>query len=185
MGLVSKFFAQFPMVGPHSDIEGELLLNGTKPLGWISILPDTADPNHPPFIKEREVQARLDAAVEEGRLSSKDVTYRLRGPDGKPGPREYVSRHYCQKGLEADLEKMVAFNQAAFNGQRTDAKLDKSFGDYLGYRQRDQEFFKFTQDMGRHLPRTLMDAINDFTQNVAKPAYQQEELKRKPAAPKI
>ncbi|MEZ0260220.1 MAG: hypothetical protein ACAH80_04380 [Alphaproteobacteria bacterium] len=170
------------MIGPHAGIEAELLLNGTKRLGWIDIVPPWADANHPPFVKARALEQRLDEAVAEGRLSAIDVT--VPRPNNLPG--NYIYRHYCQKGLEADLEKVAAFNSFAFNRKSPEGvTLDKSFGDYLGYRKRDQLYWKYSGDIARHLPRTLNDALADFNAKVTKPAYQQEALKRKSTQPKI
>jgi hypothetical protein len=181
MGFLTKIWAQLPVIGPHAGIEAELLLNGTKPLGWIDIVPPWADPDHPPFVKARALEQRLDAAVAEGRLSAIDVA--VPRPHNLPG--NYIYRHYCQKGLEADLEKLATFHRFVFNGKKPEGvTLDKSFGDYLGYRQRDQKYFKVVQEMGCHLPRTLMEALHSFNEKVVQPAYQQEMLKRKPPSPK-
>ncbi len=83
--LKTIFLAQIPIIGPHSDIEGELLLLGKKPLGWISINL-TNDPRliaerltsikWQQITKERDIQRQLDKAVSQGRLYSIDVVQR-------------------------------------------------------------------------------------------------------------
>ena len=182
--LKNLLLSQLPVIGPHSDIEGQLLLNGTKPMGWIDLLPPTADPGFGSNRKKLELQKQLDQAVEDGRLKSADVVVRLRGADGKPGAGPPCTfRHYCQPGNESDMEKMVVFNQKAFSGEQPDANLEKSFGDYLGYRKRDQMLFAAVMKYGRHLPRTLMDAVYSLNEKVTQPAYQAEALKKKAQAP--
>lgn len=182
MGFLTRIWAQLPVIGPHAGIEAELLLNGTKPLGWIDIVPDWADQEHPENKKKLALEKRLDAAVAEGRLSAIDVA--VPRPNDLPG--HYIYRHYCQKGREADLEKVAAFNSFVFNRKKPEGvELDKSFGEYLGYRKRDRWYWENMPDIGRHLPRSLKDALADFNAKTVQPAYQSEALKRKAPSPKF
>lgn len=130
--------AAFPVVGPHADIEAELMLAGGKPLMWMPVAPDDAVFDDPYLQREHEGRKRLDKAVEDGKLISIDVEHAL--PDNPENIK--VTRHYAQPENEEKLERVVAFNKQAFSfNDVSDVHLDQDIGHYLGYRRRDILFF--------------------------------------------
>jgi hypothetical protein len=186
----NKILGQIPVIGPHGDIEEKLLLSGQKPLGWISVAPPMVDENHPTVRDHLALQRQLDAAVGSGRLIAKDVTQLTvitRSPnivervgDREIPDRETVYRHYAQPGNEKRLAVMSAFNQAAFNRQEIDPSVDvdKDIGDYLGYRKRDQAYWRFTQLHGYKLPLKIQQALIWLNVHVAQPAYKADILRQ-------
>lgn len=174
-GVLSSIFnrvvGQLPVIGPHADIEGELLLAGKKPLGWIAVLPPSADPDL--CRQELDVQRRLGHAVAEGKLIAADVTQTFTSPKGEEN--SFIFRHYAQPGREKDLATMAAFNADIFNGKAPTVKLEKDFGDYLGYRRRDQLLWNLVQRYGHKAPK-MVDAIYKLNANVTQHAYQSMAL---------
>lgn len=120
-------------------IEGDLILAGKKPLGWIVVAREGA-----PETIDSRAQKRLDGAVSEGKLISIDVKQYY-----SDDPEDFcIFRHYGQLDQADNLERVAAFNQCAFNGKdcsEAEAALDpnKGFGDYLGYRRRDILLFNY------------------------------------------
>lgn len=161
--------AQMPVIGPHAGIEPVLLLSGHKPLGWIHAFTDsetieciTGEPR-----REYDIQKELDAAVSSGKLKSVDVVQKLRDSNS-----EITIRHYCQPQFEDEMHFIARINEKLFNRQQPDENLKKSFGDYLGYRKRDQLLWKVLPD----LPKPLQDAIYKLNASVTQTAYQQHML---------
>lgn len=154
----SRFLASFPVIGPHADIEADLMLAGKKPITWVFVAPDEAKFDDPRMQRQHEGRKRLDRAVEEGRLIAIDVEQRY---DEHP---EYVGvyRHYAQPENEEKLKQVVAFNKQAFNGRDvSQVELDKDMGHYLGYRRRDIFFFNNVINAPL-LPEGLRDVIIRF-----------------------
>tara|TARA_R110002124_G_scaffold73157_11_gene196239 strand:- start:1580 stop:2236 length:657 start_codon:yes stop_codon:yes gene_type:complete len=154
----SRFLASFPVIGPHADIEADLMLAGKKPITWVFVAPDEARFDDPRMQRQHEGRKRLDKAVEEGRLIAIDVEQRY---DEHP---EYVGvyRHYAQPENEEKLKQVVAFNKQAFNGRDvSQVELDKDMGHYLGYRRRDIFFFNNVINAPL-LPEGLRDVIIRF-----------------------
>ena len=164
--------SQFPVIGPHGtpQSEAELLLSGKKPLGWIPVVPDVVEPFYPENRRLLAMEAKLDEAVKEGRLKAVDVSITYDRPGNTPFTS--ITRHYAQPGNEKDLETIAAYNQKIWNKEKPDVEPDKSFGDYLGYRKRDQMLF----DNQGKLPRTLVQAIYEFSRNYAQPAFLEQQL---------
>lgn len=166
-----SLLAQFPVIGPHGgDVnEAELLLSGKKPLGWIPVVPESADPFFPENQKRIAMEKQLAEAVKEGRLKSIEVVTRRTSPNGFVW--EDKTRHYAQPGLEQDLKTMAAYNEKIWNGQQPDVMPEKSFGDYLGYRKRDQMLFDAIQKYRPYIPQSVVRGIYSFNEYVTQPAY--------------
>ncbi len=161
--------AQIPVIGPHAGIEPALLLSGHKRLGWIPALtdPEVIERIRGEARREYDIQKELDDAVAAGKLKSLDVVYKQQG--------NFLGgtvRHYCQPQFEEEMRLIARINEKLFNREQPDEKLGKSFGDYLGYRKRDQLLWKILPD----LPRPVQDAIYALNRTVAQPAYQQHML---------
>lgn len=166
-----SLIAQLPVIGPHGgDVnEGELLLSGKKPLGWIPVVPDNADPFIPENQRRIAMEKKLAEAVKEGRLKSIEVVTRRTAPNGFVW--EDKTRHYAQPGLEQDLKTIAAYNEKIWNGQQPDVMPEKSFGDYLGYRKRDQMLFDAIQKYRPYIPQSVVRGIYGFNEYVTQPAY--------------
>lgn len=163
--------AQMPVIGPHAGIEPALLLSGHKPIGWVPVF---TDPDIIPNLigeprREYEVQQQLDAAVAAGQLKSCDVEIRDKSSD-----RTFVSRHYCQPQFEEEMQLLARVNQRLFNREQPDEALKKNFGEYLGYRKRDQMLWRILPD----LPKPVADAIYKLNATMTQPAYQQHMLNK-------
>lgn len=139
--LKEKFLSALPVIGPHADIEADLMLAGKKPLMWTFVAPDEMHFDDPRMQKQHEDRKRLDQAVKEGKLIALDIT---RDNAGHPDSIN-VFRHYAQPEEEDKLKRIVAFNEKTFNFQDySEVNLDKDIGHYLGYRRRDILFFNNT-----------------------------------------
>jgi len=136
--LKRAILAAFPVVGPHTGIESDLMLSGQKPLTWIYAnssdkLPETI---------ESRAQKRLDEAVSQGKLIAMDVEQRY--SDNLEDVA--IFRHYAQPDQKRNLERVAAFNRCAFNGEdctEAEAHLNQDLGAYLGYRRRDILLFNY------------------------------------------
>ncbi|MEZ0226168.1 MAG: GNAT family N-acetyltransferase [Alphaproteobacteria bacterium] len=172
-----SLLAQLPVIGPHgnAETEAELLLSGKKPMGWITVVPDNIDPFSPEYRRMIAMEAKLDEAVREGRLKAVNVVVK-RTPPGGGAPMEYTTRHYCQPGLENDMARVAAYNQKVWNGEAPAMPLEKRFGDYLGYRQRDQMLFEGLQKYNPYLPRSLVNTIYGLNRHYIQPAYLEQQL---------
>jgi hypothetical protein len=172
-----SLLAQFPVIGPHgnAETEAELLLSGKKPMGWIAVVPDNVDPFAPEIRRMIAMEAKLDEAVREGRLKAVDVVVK-QTPPGGGAPLEYTTRHYAQPGFEKDMETVAAYNRKLWNGEKPEMPLDKRFGDYLGYRKRDQALFEGLQKYRPYLPRSLVDMIYGLNRHYIQPAYLEQQL---------
>lgn len=163
--------AQMPVIGPHAGIEPALLLSGHKRMGWI---PAFTDPETIPHLigearREYDIQKELDDAVAAGKLKSIDVVYKPQG--------NFLGgtvRHYCQPQFEEEMRFIARINEKLFNHERPDEALKKSFGDYLGYRKRDQLLWKVLPD----LPEPVAKAVYALNRTVTQPAYQQHMLNK-------
>lgn len=160
--------AQLPVIGPHAGIEPALLLSGHKPLGWIFAYTDpemiariTGEPR-----REYDNQLELDAAVAAGKLTSCDVVSVHNGMAS-------TIRHYCQPQYEEEMRFIARVNEKLFNRQQPDEELQKSFGDYLGYRKRDQMLWRILPD----LPKPVADMIVKLN-GITQPAYHQHMLNK-------
>ncbi len=161
--------AQLPVIGPHAGIEPALLLSGHKPLGWIFAYTDpemiariSGEPR-----REYEIQLELDAAVAAGKLKSFDVVIMRDGLTS-------TTRHYCQPQFEEEMRFIARINERLFNRQQPDEALKKSFGDYLGYRKRDQMLWRILPD----LPKPVAAVIAKISRDIVQPAYQQHMLNK-------
>ena len=161
--LKRQFFATFPVVGPHTHIESDLMLAGKKPLTWVYVARD----DEPETIESRG-RKRLDEAVTDGRLLAVDVVQRYSDDPENVS----VFRHYAQLDQEENLKRVATFNKCAFNQEdcsEAEAALDagKDFGDYLGYRKRDILFFNYVINSGWLPDRVKMGLIrlNSVCQN--------------------
>lgn len=158
LSLKRHFMAAFPVIGPHSDIEPELMLSGKKPLTWMVVMSDNMVSKDRRLQKEHEGRKQLDEAVENGTLIASDVTYT------DPRFPEYVHtlRHYAQPTQTDQLRRVVEFNKCALNRQDlSPVMLDKDAGHYLGYRKRDIFFFTHIVNQ-KWLPGKLKDLIIDL-----------------------
>lgn len=160
--LKRSFLAAFPVIGPHADIEAELMLAGRKPLTWLNIVPDEFKDSSPRAKKMHRDIKLLDKAVAEGKLLSIDVKL------PSPGDANII-RHYAQPEQEESLKLMSEFNRQIWNCDDT-SKLDldkladnigmdknKGFGEYLGYKKRDILFFKYTTSMPKFISNALIN----------------------------
>lgn len=137
--------SRLPVIGPHADIEAELLLGGVKPLGLLNVWSLNEIPaGHLPWIKEYLDVRKLDKAVDEGRLISYDV--QIKSSTGDTGR---IIRHYAQPDQKENIERLVAYHTKLWDesGEEPDESIlgDKSFGQYLGYRRQDEIFFDLLQ----------------------------------------
>jgi hypothetical protein len=161
MSLLGKlkrdFLAALPVIGPHADIEAELLLAGIKPVGWLWIYPDDETFKNWRMRKEQRDRKILDRAVAEGKLKSIDTVR-----DNIP-----VRRFYCQPGREEDMQWVKAIEDGDENAAR-DCK--KEWNELYGYRKRDVLFynyyFRFPEQLG-----SLMRQMNANAQ-----MYHREKL---------
>ena len=150
----TRFLSEFPVIGPYTDIEADLMLAGKKPLTWTLVVPEDCLHEGIGTLIEHEGRKRLDKAVEEGRLISRDVE--VKHPDSPAEPM--IFRHYAQPDKKDSLKQMADFNTAAFNFKDVSRiHLDKSIGEHLGYRKRDR--FLFENVINNPL---LPDKIKDF-----------------------
>lgn len=154
------FLNAMPVIGPHADIEAELLLAGIKPVGFLFVFRD----EEKEFLQDwrskklyRDVKI-LDQAVTQGKLKSMDMPLNGSG----------ILRYYCQPGKER-LMKIAADGNA---GDEEAQKLS-SWHKILGYRRRDELFFNFCQ----RLPMSVRDAIVEFNAN-AQVTHREELLKQ-------
>lgn len=163
MGLVQKFMAQFPVIGPHAGIECELMLAGIKPVTWMPVLTANSAYRYTRgLLEEQRRRILLDRAVEEGKLISRDIYYR----DSKDV--ENIERFYAQPDRE-DLMNILADDHEKFlNGQMSEEVLD--YGSLLGYRKRDCFYFNHT--------RGAVKSFSSYTNIAFLWAYQNELLKQ-------
>lgn len=150
-----NFLAAFPVVGPHSDIETELMLAGKKPMTWTFVAPDDATFDDSRMQKAHRDRKLLDKAVAEGKLIAVDVEHR------DPDYPEHVAifRHYAQPGQEESLKRVSEFNKQAFNfNDLSEVDLDKDMGHYLGYKKRDILFFNHVVNSSL-LPDFVVNAV--------------------------
>lgn len=68
-----SFLSAFPVIGPHADIEMELMLAGKKPITWTFVAPDDATCDDIRMQKAHRDRKLLDRAVTQGKLISVDV----------------------------------------------------------------------------------------------------------------
>lgn len=79
----------------------------------------------------------LNQAVAKGILSGRSFDYN----SGEIGLM--TAHHYCQPGLEKDMETVAHYNYNTWNGNHLpDDSLEKSFGEYLGYTKGDERRFE-------------------------------------------
>ncbi|WP_421896394.1 hypothetical protein [Marinoscillum sp.] len=170
--LKNKLLAAFPIIGPHADIEAEMMLAGKKPVTWMFVMPDDGKPRDIRIKLEQEGRKKLDQAVKEGKLVSIDVEQRHpQAPNGK-----LIFRHYAQKGNEKSLKRISTFNKEAFNGLEHTVQLDKDIGYYLGYRKRDIFFFNHVINSS-YVPsqwKVKMINMNSYCQR----AFQETQLEK-------
>jgi hypothetical protein len=153
-----SFLAAFPVVGPHTNIEAELMLAGKKPLTWTFVAPDDMTFKDLSMQKDHQGRKLLDCAVAERKLIAVDIEQR------DPDHPEYVVvfRHYAQPGQEENLKRVSEFNRRAFNRlDLSEVSLDQDMGHYLGYQRRDILFFNHIVHSG-FLPDFIIGKIIDF-----------------------
>jgi hypothetical protein len=135
-----SFLAAFPVVGPHANIEAELMLAGKKPITWAFVASDEVILRGLGAQKKQQGRKLLDRAVADGKLIAVDVECPY------PEHPEYVAifRHYAQLGQEENLARVSECNRRAFNRLGlSEVPLGKDMGYYLGYRKRDILFFNY------------------------------------------
>jgi len=160
--LKRDFLATLPVIGPHANIEADLMLAGLKPLTWFPAYPDEELKAGTLILNEglktwHYARKKLDKAVENGTLLSMDIETTV------PNIPEYIdiTRHYCQLDQEANMRRVAHFNLKAFERQEIlDEDLDKDIGHYLGYRRRDIAFFNAMQS--GFVPKRLIPFIIKF-----------------------
>ena len=185
--------AQLPVIGPHADIEAELLLAGIKPIGWVSVYRDDYYPQERDFdfasldadkkkklsegLKktrhEIDMRRKLDEEVTKGNLKSVDVHYPGRDPNDKGS----ISRVYCQPEHEQEMRMVAAVSQKFANREPLTPEEDKNLakkdmGEYLGYRKRDTMLFRLVNDrsISKFVPDVVLDAIYAVNEAVVQPA---------------
>lgn len=168
--------SRLPVIGPHADIEAELLLGGVKPLGWLNVWSlDGIPAGYLPAIKQYLDVQKLDKAVHEERLISYDV-------QGKSptGDVLYTVRHYAQPDQKENIERIVAYHTKLWNGsgEEPDESIlgDKSFGQYLGYRRQDEIFFDFLNSA--NLPKKIDEFLRCDLTSKWKTLYQDSLLRQ-------
>lgn len=156
-----KFMAQFPVIGPHANIECELMLANMKPLALLPVFDFSGTEEIPAHLKKcHSDRIRLDQAAEDGRLLSETFCYHPNKDENQP---LQTVRIYGQKEHQADFEEFTNHYRAvitATSEEEEDAAyglLTKEWGEYLGYRKRDQLFFNlsttYTPNFHTHLVR--------------------------------
>ena len=184
--LKRNILAAFPVVGPHADIEAELMLSGKKPLTWLHIpYPDWEIPKNVPItsdndwreVKEAHGTIELDKAVSKEKLISEDVAITKFPNLNEPPPHTPIVRHYAQIDQSENLSLIASINRSFFNFQEPDeaileAAIGKDFGDYLGYRRRDILFFNKVIN-NPYLPRPMAQALIELN------SYSQAALREK------
>jgi hypothetical protein len=153
-----SFLALFPVVGPHADIEAELMLVGKKPITWSLVVPDDVTFKAWRTQKEHQDRKLLDQAVAEGKLIAVDVEMR------HPDQHITIFRHYAQLGQEENLRRVSEFNKHAFNSDHLpEVDLDKDIGHYLGYKKRDILFFNNFNLLPNFITRAIIN-LNSLCQ---------------------
>lgn len=174
--LKRKFLATLPVIGPHANIEAEMMLAGKKPITWMHAMKENEHTEDIRLKIEQRGRKLLDKAVESGQLIAIDV--KQLNPNHPNGGM--VFRHYAQPDNEEKLKLIAAYNTAAFNGkepsQELEKALDKDFGHYLGYRKRDILFFNNIIN-SRHVPNVIKDKILDLNVRSQK-AYRDTQLEK-------
>lgn len=132
-----------PVIGPHADIEAELLLAKRKPIGGpflvvnISELPKATSRS---MLKAALDRIKLDEAVKTGELFSLDLEINRR-----------VLRYYCQGDRYECLK-------SALDGEQY------VYGEEFGYRPRDIRFFEWYVNLPDRLA-AIVRSLNSPIQN--------------------
>jgi len=146
--LKQQFLAAFPVIGPHSNIEAELMLAGTKPIAQYGLF--DLPPNAPvQFKKEVHDRLRLDRAVADGLLVSTDRTFEFE--EGYP----VTFRFFAQPENEQEMIEYA-------DGYETAETHTKDYGRYLGYRRRDIALFRLNCSLPDIISRKLIDLNAPF-----------------------
>ena len=156
--LTEKFLAAFPVIGPHADIEGELMLAGQKPIALFDVF--TPHPNDD-FERKKMCydRLRMDQAVTNGTLVSADRE--ITQEDGE----SFTMRFFAQPEKEQEMLEFA-------DGYNSGAGLTKSHGAYLGYRKRDICLFRATSILPEPIEKSLIN-LNTIFQR----AYSDKQLK--------
>lgn len=118
-GIFGFFASKLPVIGPHADIETELMLAGTKPLTWVSV--ETQAPYAPTEkdIKHAEeeqkahlLRQKLDKDAAAGKCISADLEL-----DIGSGERKQILRFYALPGQEEDLWAILEHSKAVMTGE--------------------------------------------------------------------
>lgn len=172
--IFNKIVAQLPVIGPHSGMEGLLLAAGKKPLGWVAVVNKNFNLNQWQTLGEYLQVPILDGLVEQGQLISKDVTQKFPNTEAS-----ITIRHYAQSDKRDDLEEIMYVNELAFNKKDTDEtyeNMSKRYGDFLGYRTRDQYLFENILH-APIIPNSIKAAIAR-TNPARQAAYQQDLIRQ-------
>lgn len=117
-GIFGFFAAKLPVIGPHADIEADLMLAGTKPLTWLNVTE-----REPCKITDEDIQRAaeeqkghklrqvLDKDVAAGKFISADLEFDIDG-----SARKQILRFYALPGQEEDLQKIREYSKAAMTG---------------------------------------------------------------------
>ena len=160
--LKRAFLSVFPVIGPHADIEAELLLAGKKPVA--SFVVDDFDDEQLSNLSQRSLKKhldrlRLDDAVEFGKLISKDV--KVNAP--RPDLQDQILRYYALPHEKDNLEKITRSHESILSGQE-DGAPNADFGKIYGYRKRDTLLFNLIIT-NRHIPQATKMAIISMNAN--------------------
>jgi hypothetical protein len=166
--LKRDFLAAFPVIGPHTWIEGEMMVSGKKPLTWMPVNPDDAQLPDRKWQKWHQDRKLCDHAVAEGKLIAKDIEITR-------DSHSLTFRHYARPGQEEALERVAKFNQKAFNLQDTsEVDIGQDMGRLLGYRRRDVLFYNHILHSG-FLTDSMQNWLIRFNAPVQQ-AYQEKLL---------
>lgn len=125
------------IIGPHQGMESELLRARKKPLGLLCTIDARDGEVIDQTAMNRDISS-LDEAVLAGILSKHVETIPpMEFWDQRTGRAHF----YCQRGLEADMQKIVDFHRAVWRGEKVPA-LDKDCGLYFGYTDEDVRLFQ-------------------------------------------
>ncbi len=143
--LKRDFLAAMPVIGPHSDIECELLLAGKKPVGWVT----TNNPRMPRDGWSAKKSLRdvkiLDEAVANGKLKSTKL----------PIENDGVVNFYCLPEYE---ELMNLTKRQMQRDAEADRSLEHiSWHQILGYRRRDELFWSFYEKLPENFRYAILN----------------------------
>jgi hypothetical protein len=179
MTILSKIFdlvSRPGIMGPHADVEADLLIAGIKPVGYLAVIEE--DPPDPLFEDITEQIKRLDEEVNKGNLLSTGFTVEnFTWPNGCSA--RVNAYFYCQPDKEAEM-KIVSDNSEKYWRQGIDEDLPEDSGKYLGYTDNDIELFN---NGGYDALNPIQSYIMKRTHDLRKNARIKQLLNDKPQKP--